>query len=263
MHAASSSTTGTVERFRGTYNPHAVAWVASCGCTLVLRLFVLGGQRYSKAVLAKNGDKKQAAPVLLPTGRGGGGRPPSSGHAGMAPGPQRPSEQQVRACRCAYTCQLRSHATPAALAVSLQERTHWVTLVDFLRKRSLLPVVAFTFSKRRCESNAAALANIELTTGSERSEIQVFVDQSLKRLKGRNLSVVLAPSAGTRSHECCARGVYHRHGRRKGTDRELPQVGRTRSLLLRGLAVHHGGLLPIIKEVTCEGRQTGRATGCA
>ena len=34
-----------------------------------------------------------------------------------------------------------------------------------------------------------------------------------------------------------------------GTDRELPQVGRTRDLLLRGLAVHHGGLLPIIKEV--------------
>jgi antiviral helicase SKI2 len=56
--------------------------------------------------------------------------------------------------------------------------------VDFLRKRTLLPVVAFTFSKRRCETNAAALANIDLCSGSEKSDVQVFMDQSLKRLKG-------------------------------------------------------------------------------
>jgi antiviral helicase SKI2 len=34
-----------------------------------------------------------------------------------------------------------------------------------------------------------------------------------------------------------------------GTDRELPQIQRMRDLLSRGVAVHHGGLLPIVKEV--------------
>ncbi|KAF9340073.1 hypothetical protein BGZ91_003585 [Linnemannia elongata] len=34
-----------------------------------------------------------------------------------------------------------------------------------------------------------------------------------------------------------------------GTDRELPQIQRMRDLLSRGIAVHHSGLLPIIKEI--------------
>ncbi|KAG6335915.1 hypothetical protein ID866_3169 [Astraeus odoratus] len=34
-----------------------------------------------------------------------------------------------------------------------------------------------------------------------------------------------------------------------GSDKKLPQIGRMRSLLSRGIGVHHGGLLPIVKEV--------------
>ncbi len=34
-----------------------------------------------------------------------------------------------------------------------------------------------------------------------------------------------------------------------GSDRKLPQIGRMRDLLSRGIGVHHGGLLPIVKEV--------------
>ena len=37
--------------------------------------------------------------------------------------------------------------------------------------------------------------------------------------------------------------------RLKQEDRDLPQIRRMRELLSRGLAVHHGGLLPIVKEV--------------
>jgi hypothetical protein len=36
---------------------------------------------------------------------------------------------------------------------------------------------------------------------------------------------------------------------RTGTDKKLPQIGRMRDLLSRGIGVHHGGLLPIVKEV--------------
>jgi antiviral helicase SKI2 len=32
-------------------------------------------------------------------------------------------------------------------------------------------------------------------------------------------------------------------------DRDLPQIKRLRELLSRGIAVHHGGMLPIVKEV--------------
>jgi hypothetical protein len=34
-----------------------------------------------------------------------------------------------------------------------------------------------------------------------------------------------------------------------GSDKKLPQIGRMRDLLARGIGVHHGGLLPIVKEV--------------
>lgn len=37
--------------------------------------------------------------------------------------------------------------------------------------------------------------------------------------------------------------------RLKQEDRDLPQIRRMKELLSRGLAVHHGGLLPIVKEV--------------
>jgi hypothetical protein len=34
-----------------------------------------------------------------------------------------------------------------------------------------------------------------------------------------------------------------------GNDKKLPQILRMRDILARGIAVHHGGLLPIVKEV--------------
>ena len=36
--------------------------------------------------------------------------------------------------------------------------------------------------------------------------------------------------------------------RLKTDDKQLPQIRRIRELLSRGIAVHHGGLLPIVKE---------------
>ena len=78
-------------------------------------------------------------------------------------------------------------------------------------------MVIFVFSKRRCEENAAVLTNIDLCTASEKSEVHVVVEKSIARLKVE--------------------------------DRALPQIRRIRDLLGRGVAVHHGGLLPIVKEV--------------
>lgn len=91
-------------------------------------------------------------------------------------------------------------------------------MVGFLAKSELLPVVIFTFSKKKCEEYADGLINKDLLNdASKRSAIYSFISNSLSRLKG--------------------------------SDRELPQIHRMKELLSRGIGVHHSGLLPIMKEV--------------
>ena len=98
-----------------------------------------------------------------------------------------------------------------------QDKNTWVHLVQHLKKHVLLPACIFVFSKKRCEQNADALSNLDFCTASERSAIHMIIERSIARLKPE--------------------------------DRLLPQIRRLRELLSRGIAVHHGGLLPIVKEV--------------
>lgn len=58
---------------------------------------------------------------------------------------------------------------------------------------------------------------MDLTTSTEKHEVHSFIEKALSRLKG--------------------------------SDKRLPQIVRIKDLLKRGIGVHHGGLLPIIKEV--------------
>ncbi|KAJ3895777.1 antiviral helicase [Lentinula edodes] len=101
------------------------------------------------------------------------------------------------------------------------DKNLYVHLLTLLKKKSLLPVVVFTFSKKRCEENASTLTNQDLCTSVEKSEVHVAIEKALSRLKG-NFA---------------------------GSDKKLPQLARMRDLLSRGIGVHHGGLLPIIKEL--------------
>ncbi|XP_078343350.1 superkiller complex protein 2-like [Oculina patagonica] len=98
-----------------------------------------------------------------------------------------------------------------------EDKNIWLSLIEMLRKKEKLPVVAFTFSRKRCDDNADQLGNLDLTTSTEKSLIHVFIQKSVARLKG--------------------------------PDRQLPQVSRIQELLKRGLGVHHSGVLPIIKEM--------------
>lgn len=98
-----------------------------------------------------------------------------------------------------------------------QDKNLWVHLVQFLKKSTLLPACIFVFSKKRCEENADALSNQDFSTAQEKSHIHMIVEKSLARLKPE--------------------------------DRVLPQIIRMKELLSRGIAVHHGGLLPIVKEL--------------
>lgn len=98
-----------------------------------------------------------------------------------------------------------------------QDKNVWVHLVQFLKKKALLPACIFVFSKKRCEENADALSNQDFCNATEKSHIHMIIERSIARLKPE--------------------------------DRDLPQIVRLRELLSRGIAVHHGGLLPIVKEM--------------
>lgn len=98
-----------------------------------------------------------------------------------------------------------------------EDQNRWVHLVGMLKKKELLPVVAFTFSKKRCQENATSMPNTDLCSAKEKSEIHIVIERSLTRLNDN--------------------------------DKRLPQIIRMRDLLARGIAVHHGGLLPIVKEI--------------
>lgn len=107
-----------------------------------------------------------------------------------------------------------SRSAPSA-SVDKNTYTH---LISMLKKKDLLPAVIFTFSKRKCEEYAEAMSNTDLTVGAtEKSEVHLFIEKSLAKLSD--------------------------------SDRQLPQVLRMRGLLSRGIAVHHGGLLPLMKEI--------------
>ena len=106
---------------------------------------------------------------------------------------------------------------PGGFTSAAQDKNLWVHLVQFLKKQNLLPGCIFVFSKKRCEENADALSNQDFSTAQEKSAIHMIIEKSVARLKPE--------------------------------DRVLPQIIRLRELLSRGIAVHHGGLLPIVKEL--------------
>jgi hypothetical protein len=80
----------------------------------------------------------------------------------------------------------------------------------------LLPVVVFSFSQKKCEEIADFFGGQDLLNAIEKSEVQKLISAVKKRLN---------PS-----------------------DVQLPQVRRIEDMLMRGIGVHHGGLLPILKE---------------
>lgn len=180
--------------------------------------FIEKGWKDANDVLS--GKDKIKAPVVTeqaPPARGGGrGQVQRGAQRG---GPQRGGQQQ----RGRGVPAPRGHGNigrtgrGGGRTTAAQDKTLWVQLVQHLRKEELLPTCIFVFSKKRCEENADALSNLDFCTATEKSAIHMIIEKSLARLKAE--------------------------------DRQLPQIRRLRELLGRGIAVHHGGLLPIVKEV--------------
>jgi ATP-dependent RNA helicase DOB1 len=89
-------------------------------------------------------------------------------------------------------------------------------IISLIHENNLSPAIVFSFSKKDCETNAMSLAKMDLTSDEEKELIEKIYNSAI----------------GTLSEE----------------DQQLPQIQLMLPLLKKGIGVHHGGLLPIVKE---------------
>ncbi|QRW07322.1 ATP-dependent RNA helicase DOB1 [Ceratobasidium sp. AG-Ba] len=90
-------------------------------------------------------------------------------------------------------------------------------IVKMIMAKNYNPVIVFAFSKRECEALALQMSKLECNSEEEQEMVQKVFNNAIAAL----------------SEE----------------DRQLPQIEHLLPLLKRGIGIHHGGLLPILKEV--------------
>ena len=86
-----------------------------------------------------------------------------------------------------------------------------------IKERKFHPVIVFSFSRRECEQYATSMPKLDFNSEDEKSIVNDVFTNAIQCL----------------SEE----------------DRELLPIKSILPLLQRGIAMHHSGLLPIVKEV--------------
>ena len=84
-------------------------------------------------------------------------------------------------------------------------------------ERKFQPVIIFSFSRRECERHAMSMSKLDFNTQEEKDVVEQVFQNAVLCLNEE--------------------------------DRNLPAIELMLPLLQRGIAVHHSGLLPIIKEL--------------
>lgn len=95
-------------------------------------------------------------------------------------------------------------------------QTNIFKIVKMVMEKNFAPVIIFSFSKKECEAYAMQMAKLDFNTLDEKKLVDEVFNNAMEVL----------------SEE----------------DRQLPQVENVLPLLRRGIGIHHGGLLPILKE---------------
>eukprot|EP00916_Digyalum_oweni_P013866 GHVL01022686.1.p1 GENE.GHVL01022686.1~~GHVL01022686.1.p1 ORF type:complete len:700 (+),score=110.31 GHVL01022686.1:1102-3201(+) len=91
-------------------------------------------------------------------------------------------------------------------------------MVRWMDTNDKLPVIIFAFSRAKCDYFSRGLRNIDVTSSGDKSRSHVLIKKWLSQYTE--------------------------------DDRSLPQVLQMTELASRGIGVHHGGLLPLVKEMT-------------
>ncbi|XP_055592705.1 exosome RNA helicase MTR4 [Uranotaenia lowii] len=102
------------------------------------------------------------------------------------------------------------------LKASNSGETNIFKIVKMIMERNFAPVIIFSFSKKDCEIYAMQMAKLDFNSTTEKKLVDEVFNNAMDVL----------------SEE----------------DRQLPQVENVLPLLRRGIGIHHGGLLPILKE---------------
>ncbi|CAA0818719.1 Protein HUA ENHANCER 2 [Striga hermonthica] len=90
-------------------------------------------------------------------------------------------------------------------------------IVKMIMERKFQPVIIFSFSRRECEQHAMSMSKLDFNTQEEKNVVEQVFRNAIQCLNEE--------------------------------DRNLPAIELMLPLLQRGIAVHHSGLLPIIKEL--------------
>ena len=99
---------------------------------------------------------------------------------------------------------------------SQKEGSDCFKIVNMIMERNFAPVIIFSFSKKECEAYALQMSKLDFNNKDEKKLVDEVFNNAMNVL----------------SEE----------------DRALPQVMSVLPLLRRGIGIHHGGLLPILKE---------------
>ncbi|XP_046900625.1 exosome RNA helicase MTR4 [Hypomesus transpacificus] len=89
-------------------------------------------------------------------------------------------------------------------------------IVKMIMERNFQPVIIFSFSKKECEAYALQVSKLDFNTEDEKKLVEEVFNNAVDCLSDE--------------------------------DKKLPQVEHVLPLLKRGIGIHHGGLLPILKE---------------
>jgi superfamily II RNA helicase len=90
------------------------------------------------------------------------------------------------------------------------------SLVQWVNKQRKMPALYFCFNRKECEAKAQSLSDIKLLTAQESEKILNDYELMLRRLQ---------------------------------IDPDLPTANEVRDLVERGIAYHHAGLLPTMKDI--------------
>lgn len=96
------------------------------------------------------------------------------------------------------------------------DRFRILDLANFISNRRLVPVIFFCFSKKACNAYGRTLENLSLASPQDKKKINEFIDEAISGLREE--------------------------------DQLLPQIQTMRMQASKGIAVHHSGLLPLVRE---------------
>ncbi|KAJ3451782.1 exosome RNA helicase mtr4 [Anaeramoeba flamelloides] len=90
-------------------------------------------------------------------------------------------------------------------------------VINLLMKKNFGPVIVFSFSRKECESKAILFQSENFNTSEQSNLVEIIFKKAVESLEKE--------------------------------DQDLPQIQLILPILKRGIAIHHSGLFPIIKEV--------------